>query len=183
MKPTGELLMACLSTTTLKRALLFFWAAWLTVVFLTNALDGLKALGLLAESWPLASGNYRFVAETTARYGSPGWLNGLLFFGVVAWEGLAAALFWRAGWMFRDNGGRGSGATRIAFAVSLGLWAAFLLADEVLIAYAVEATHLRLFTAQLVTLLAVELLPDLPPPAAGSADRDAEGPTSRSPAP
>jgi hypothetical protein len=42
---------------------------------------------------------------------------------------------------------------------SLGLWAAFLVADEVFIAYAVEATHLRLLTAQLATLLAVELLP------------------------
>jgi hypothetical protein len=47
--------------------------------------------------------------------------------------------------------------------VSLGLWAAFLVADEVFIAYPVEATHLRLFIAQLVTLLAVEVLPEEPP--------------------
>jgi hypothetical protein len=167
----------------LKRALLVFWAAWLSVVFLTNALDGLKALGLLAGSWPLASGNYRFLGETTARYGGPAWLNGVLFGGVVAWEALAAALFWRAGWRFRDGGGRGRGDARTAFAAGLGLWAAFLLADEVLIAYAVEATHLRLFAAQLVTLLAVELLPDRPPPSAGATGREAGGPGPRAPAP
>ena len=167
------------SAAALKRALLFFWAAWLTVVCVTNALDGLKALGLLAEAWPLASGNYRFLAETTARYGSPAWLNGLLFLGVVAWEAVAAALFWRAGWRSRDRKGPGGGAARAAFAAGLGLWAAFLLADEVLIAYPVEGTHLRLFTAQLVTLLVVELLPDESPRAAGPANGQAEGPGSR----
>src|SRR5207248_6842904 len=80
----------------LKRALLLFWAAWLSVVFATNVLDGCKAVGLLGEGWAFASGNYRFLAETTARYGTPAWLNGLLFLGVVCWEGAAALLFWLA---------------------------------------------------------------------------------------
>jgi hypothetical protein len=48
----------------------------------------------------------------------------------------------------------------VASAAGLSLWAAFVLADEVFIAYAVEAAHWRLFIAQLVTLLAVELLPE-----------------------
>jgi hypothetical protein len=43
---------------------------------------------------------------------------------------------------------------------SWAAWLAFALADEVFVAYAVEGAHLRLFTAQLVTLLAVELLPE-----------------------
>ena len=37
---------------------------------------------------------------------------------------------------------------------------AFLIADEICLAYALEATHLRLLTSQLVTLLAIELLPE-----------------------
>jgi hypothetical protein len=41
-----------------------------------------------------------------------------------------------------------------AFAAGLGLWAAFLLADEAFVAYALGGTHLRLFTAQMATLLA-----------------------------
>src|SRR5262249_12068348 len=72
--------------TFLKRGLLLFWAAWLTVVFTTNLLDAAKAAGLLSDSWAFASGNHRLLVETTARYGTPGWLNGLLFLGVICWE-------------------------------------------------------------------------------------------------
>ena len=48
----------------------------------------------------------------------------------------------------------------VAFTTALLLWGAFLVADEIFIAYALEATHLRLFVSQLVTLLAIELLPE-----------------------
>jgi hypothetical protein len=144
----------------LKRSLLLFWAVWLSIVFATNLLDGLKALGLLGESWAFASGNYRFLVETTARYGTPAWLNGLLFGSVVCWEGLAALLFWLALLTFR---GKGEGRKRPlswAFTVSLLLWGAFLIADEVFIAYGVAPAHWRPFTAQLATLLVVEVLPE-----------------------
>jgi hypothetical protein len=141
----------------LKRGLLLFWAAWLAVVFTTNLLDGAKAVGLLEENWAFASGNYRFLAETTARYGTPAWLSGLLFAGVVCWEGVAAVLFWLAWGRFS---GRGAGRRTLyaAFLASLSLWAAFLPADEVLIADAVEGTRLRLFPARLASPLALELL-------------------------
>jgi hypothetical protein len=144
------------NATTLKRGLLFVWAAWLTVVVATNVCDGARALGLLPESWAFASGNYDFLVKTTLRYAPPDWLNGLLFVGVVGWEAIACVLFWLAGLRF-SSGNRGT--ARTAFAVGLGLWAAFMLADEICIAYLVEGTHLRLFTAQLVSLLVVELLP------------------------
>ena len=149
------------SSILLKRCLLLFWPVWLTVVFTTNVLDGCKALGLLGQSWAFASGNCRFLEETTARYGTPAWLNGLLFVGVIGWEGAAAVLFWLAWLRFRENEER-AWLLYAAFTVSLTLWSAFLIADELFIAYAVEGTHLRLFTAQLATLLAVELLPDGP---------------------
>jgi hypothetical protein len=142
----------------MKRALLLFWAAWLSLVFTTNVLDGAKALGVLGESWAFASGNYAFLARTTARYGTPAWLNAVLFAGVVSWEGLAAGLFWLA-WRALAHR-RGRRLSHAAFAAGLSLWGAFILADEVFVAFAVEGTHWRLFTAQLATLLAVELLPD-----------------------
>jgi hypothetical protein len=146
----------------LKRLLLIGWAVWLSVVFATNLLDAGKALGLLPPNWAFASGNYQFLAETTARYGTPAWLNGVLFAGVIAWEGTAALLFWLACARFRGTGKPGGRVLYVAFIPSLSLWAAFLVADEVFIAYAVEATHLRLFTAQLATLLVIALLPEEP---------------------
>src|SRR6185312_6664361 len=78
----------------LKRCLLLFWSLWLSVVFLTNVLDGCKALRLLSDNWSFASDNYRFLAGTTARYGSPAWVNGVLFLGVIVWEGISTLLFW-----------------------------------------------------------------------------------------
>jgi hypothetical protein len=102
----------------------------------------------------------RLLVETTARYGTPAWLNGLLFVGIICWEGAAALLFWLALLKFR-----GKRPLHAAFATSLLLWGAFLIADEVFIAYAVAAAHWRLFTAQFATLLAVELLPEDTPPA------------------
>jgi hypothetical protein len=138
----------------LKRGLLLFWALWLSLVLVTNVLDGAKALGLLAESWTFASGNYAFLCRTTARHGTPEWVNRVLFAGVIAWEALAALLFWLAAWTYRGR------LLYPAFAVGLSLWAAFILADEVFVAYEVAGTHWRLFVAQLVTLLAIELLPD-----------------------
>jgi hypothetical protein len=143
----------------LKRLLLLFWAVWLTVVFLSNLADAGKGMGLLGESWAFASGNWKLIQETTARYGTPAAVNAVLFAGVILWEGVATVLFWRAGLSFR---GRDSArrAVYVAFTTSLLLWGAFLVADEVLVAYPVEGTHLRLFVAHLVTLLAVELLPE-----------------------
>jgi hypothetical protein len=143
----------------LKRGLLLFWALWLSLVCATNALDAAKAAGLLPEWWSLASGNYAFLVQTTARHGTPAWVNAVLFAGVIGWEVLAAALFWLAGWSFR-GGSRGRPAVYAASAAGVSLWATFILAEEVFIAYAVEATHWRLFTAQLATLLAIELLPE-----------------------
>jgi hypothetical protein len=144
----------------LKRILLLFWAVWLTIVFLTNLADAGKILGLLDESWAFASGNFKFIQETTARYGTPDFVNALLFAGVILWEGIAALLFWRAGCTFRGRASERK-PLYLAFTTSLLLWGAFLIVDEVFMAYAVAGTHLRLFVAHLVTLLAIELLPEV----------------------
>ena len=143
----------------LKRVLLGFWAVWLTIVFVTNLFDVGKAIGMLGDDWTFASGNYRFLTETTARHGTPSWLNGVLFAGVICWEALAAGLFVLVSFSFQ---GRESGLRLryCAFTVTLALWSAFIVADEIFIAYAVAGTHLRLFTVQLVTLLVIELLPE-----------------------
>jgi hypothetical protein len=113
----------------------------------------------MATSRAFASGNWKLIQETTARYRTPAAMNVVLFAGVILWEAVAAVLLWRAGWRFR---GRSSArkAVYLAFTTSLLLWGAFLVADEVFVAYPLESTHLRLLVAHLVALLAVELLPE-----------------------
>lgn len=142
----------------MKRMLLAFWALWATVVFTTNVLDGAKALGMLDDSWTFASGNYRFIEKTTARYDTPHWLNALLFAGVIVWEGTTTLLFWLACWRFGTP--RGRRFVNLAFTSGLGLWGAFLIADEIFIAYSLSGVHMRLLIAQLATLLVIELLPE-----------------------
>ncbi len=96
--------------------------------------------------------------EALALHGAEG-LATVLFAGVLAWQALCLAAHARAFALFPDPARRRPAVT-LAFAVSLALWAAFILADEALIAYATEAVHMRLFVAELVSLLALVLLPE-----------------------
>jgi hypothetical protein len=131
--------------------LLGFWALYFAIVALSNLTDLLASVHLLPAGWRWVSGNLAFIAASTGKLGVPAWLNPALLAGVIAWEVLAAVLFWQAA---REPGGRWLGP---AFAAGLGLWATFILLDEVLLIFetGVEATHLRLLIAQLLTLLVV----------------------------
>jgi hypothetical protein len=141
------------SGSVLKRTPLAGWALWWTVVLASNLTDAAKCAGLVGESWTFASGNYRSISDTTARYGPPAWVNGVLFGAVICWEALATLLFWHACWA-------GRAAAYAAFTVGLALWLAFLVAAEVCLAYGLEETHLRLFIARRATFLAIDLIPD-----------------------
>jgi hypothetical protein len=138
---------------TLKSGVLLFWAAWFTIVVLTNVFDILKASRVVPPGWTFASGNWELMVKVTGVHGTPVAVVAMLFLGVIVWEALAGFLFWRA-WA---AGGRGGVA---AFTVSLALWAAFTLADEIFIAYTLGPVHLRLFGLQLLSLLALRLLPE-----------------------
>jgi hypothetical protein len=133
--------------------LLGFWSLYFAIVALSNLADLLVHLRALPADWRWVSGNLAFIAASTAKSGAPAWLNPVLLAGVVGWEMLAAGLLWRAA---RDPGGRWLGP---AFLVSLGLWTTFILLDEILLIYetGVEATHLRLLIAQLLTLVVLRL--------------------------
>jgi hypothetical protein len=116
----------------IKRGILLFWALWLSIVCATNVFDALRALGVLPVSWSFASGNYALVAKVVGIHAVAGWLAGVLFLGVMIWEGSAAFLFWRAFHEFHGLSGPGLRTVHTAFTVSPALWAAFMLADEVL---------------------------------------------------
>ncbi len=147
---------------TLKCGFLLFWAGWFTLVLATNVCDGLKALGVLPVGWVFASGNFAFIGSVTAKFAVPAAVNSLFFLLVVLWQAAAAGLLWIAfARAISDERPDWAPATT-AFAVSLALWAAFIMADELFVAFetGVEGVHLRLFTAQLASLLAIHLLPD-----------------------
>jgi len=144
----------------LKQGIVCFWAIWLSVTFFANTFDGLKALKIMGEGWRFASGNYAFIVETTRKYSLPTWFAGLLFLGVVLWQGLSALLFWYAFSTLHGTPFPGLLVLDLAFLVSLALWASFMIADEIFMAYDAEATHMRIFIAQLLSLLILYLVPE-----------------------
>jgi hypothetical protein len=148
-----------ITLTTLKLGLLFFWTLWLSLVLLTNLFAGLKAASLLPERWKFASKNYQAIAEATATYSAPAWLPGILFAGVILWQGLAVFLFGQAAMSSLSAGSLDLAASTTAYVVSLGLWAAFMLADEVFKVYEGQSSHLLIFLGQLVTLVSLYVLP------------------------
>jgi hypothetical protein len=139
----------------IKLGILFFWAAYFTLVLASNAADALRTAGLVPATFPFVSGNYELIDSATRIYAIPAFGVAALFAGVLLWQLVASALFWQSFARFRrsDRPARDANA---AFAAGLGLWAAFILADEALIAYEVaglEATHVRLLATQLISLL------------------------------
>ena len=143
-----------------RRGLLFFWAAWTGIVVITNLTDAVKTLAILPDSWPLASGNYALLVKVTAIYQTPSWLTALFFCGVILWEAAATILYCRAALNHKRGAGTEMPEVAQEFGVSLGLWMAFMIADEALVAYRIENTHRSIFMAQLLTLLAIWLLRD-----------------------
>jgi hypothetical protein len=141
--------------------LLGFWALYFAIVTLSNLTDILANLHVLPAGWRWVSGNLAFMTASTGKLGVPVWINPILLAGVIAWQGLASFLFWRAAW---EPDGRWLGP---AFVVSLSLWASFVLLDEVLLIFE-TGTHLRLLIAELLTLVVLRI--GGPPWARGTPD-------------
>lgn len=142
-----------------KLGLISFWSLWLFIMFLTNLFEGLKLIRLVPPYWKFASQNFQAVAEATGVYHAPQWIPRFLFLGVLLWQCGTLALFGRAVIVSFAHGSSIAGPVNAAFASSLGLLAAFMIADEVFKQYDVERAHVLFFIAQLVTLLALHLLP------------------------
>jgi hypothetical protein len=142
----------------LKLAILAFWAAWFAIVFLTNLFGALKAAGTLSPDWKFASKNYEWVQKAVSVYSPPPWVAAFLFLGVLAWQFIAACAF---AWALQASVRLGSVAAApaaTAFAIGILLWAAFMIADEITLKYAMEQPHELLFIAQVACLLLVTLV-------------------------
>ena len=145
--------------TVFKLGLLLFWTLWLLVVFLTNVFEGLKLLRIVPPYWKFASQNFQAIAQATGTYQAPPWIPKMLFLGVLLWQCVALILFGRAVVSSWANWSLSIAPVYEAFGVSLGLLAAFMVADEIFKQYEVERAHVLFFAAQLVTLLAFYILP------------------------
>lgn len=151
-----------LNLITLKQGIILFWAVWLSLVLLLNFLDVAKNLKLLPETWKFNSGNFWFMQNVVKVYGTPNPLTWIMYISAIIWEVVAVYLLWAALGSFDPNNLR---LVNLAFMVNLALWAAFVVMDELFLAFLVPGfnimeTHRSLFTANLVSLMAIHLLPN-----------------------
>ena len=151
--------MNLLTLKAIKRGVIFFWAAWLSVVVATNIFNALKVLGVLPASFVFSSGNWEWIQQTMNPLGIPTAIQAVAFAGVIVWEALAAILYWRAFATYRGRPLVKEPALIAASAVNLALWAAFQVLDEVVLAFQPESVHRVLFANQLITLAVLYLLP------------------------
>jgi hypothetical protein len=143
----------------IKLGCLLFWFGWFSLACLSNLFDMINALYGLPAEWHFVSGNYVAVAKVISIYSLPDFCLNLLFSLDILIQAACALLFFLAAWAFWKQKELPT-LVNYAFGLSMGLWAAFILMDELFIAYAYEGTHLNLFAFELLTLLALhELTP------------------------
>jgi hypothetical protein len=146
----------------LARAILLFWAIWLSVVSASNAVDALQTAGVLAPGWRFVSGNFALVTESLSLYSVPPAWAAVLFWLVLLLELAASALFWRAALDPDPLAPHAQAKVLYPFLVSIGLFCAFLVFDEVLLVYRrfpnLETTHFAVLSALLLSLVLVRVL-------------------------
>jgi hypothetical protein len=139
----------------LQRGILLFWSLWFFIVCLTNLFDVLVTFQILPFDWPAVSNNYLLIEKSTSIYHFPHWMNDLLFFIIIAWEGICSILFFRAFLQFRPDHSQEDTILYEAFGAALALFCAFILACEVFVVYDIESAHLRILIALLASILFV----------------------------
>jgi hypothetical protein len=142
-----------------KLGLLLYWACWFSLACTTNLFDFLHAMGYLPAQWLFRSGNYTLLAGVINIYHMPSLILNLLFICDISVQGLSALLFFIAFFSFWMRAARPWRFINTAFALSIALWAVFLIMEEVFIAYRFEGTHSGLIVFETISLMALHLLP------------------------
>jgi hypothetical protein len=142
----------------IRTGLLLFWALYFSIIWLSNTTDALKALDLLPPTFRFVSGNYSMVSKVVGIYSSPVWLAGLMFAGVIIWEGVGAILFWKAVASTIRKPDSSLVSIYRAFGITIGLWATFIFSDEVFLAYefpGLSSTFFSLLIAELASFILI----------------------------
>jgi hypothetical protein len=138
-------------------ALVAFWALWFTIVWIMNILDALQVFCVLPEDWKAASGNYNIIAKHTDVYDAPEWLNRGMYLGVILWQGVVVIGLWIAFFGSLEAGALLLARVNFALGAGLFLFAAFLLADEILKIYDTAQQHMIIFIAVLSSLVLLHI--------------------------
>ena len=104
--------------------------------------------------------NYPALVTSLAQYDSPNWLPAVFFVGIIAWSLLSALAFIFAALTPAQPSQRWRERVNAAFIISLGLWFAFFISDQVVMMFDLEQNHMVQGGFQLLTSMAIHFLPD-----------------------
>lgn len=144
---------------TFKRLIVVFWAVWWLIAFLTDFIGVLKVTGVVNLPW-FKVGNYADILSTITPFHLPAWLAPILYGGIVIWSFASVVLFLRAAATSRQPLQRWQRHVDAAFIVSLGLWFAFFIADQIFLQFDLEQNHMVQGGFQLLCFIALYVLPD-----------------------
>lgn len=142
-----------------KKIIVLFWTLWWLIAFWTDIVGAFAHIGIINASWALDT-NYPFLVDALKMYHPPAWVPATLYILIIGWSLLAAAAFFWASvglakpdktWMLRAE---------MAFVISLTFWLAFFIADQAVMKFDLEENHMVQGGFQLITFLALYILPD-----------------------
>lgn len=144
---------------TIKLGCLLFWSMWFALACMTNLFDFMNIFTLIPPDWRFRSNNYMLLSQVLSVYDTQNWLLNFLFFCNTVVQGAVAIIFFGAVFLYAFKREPWF-YINLAFGLSMALWATYLVLEEVFIAYAFEATHMRLFMFEIIMLLMIHLLPE-----------------------
>jgi len=110
------------------KVILFFWAFYFSIIFITNSFDVLKHFGILPKWWKLTSGNYNFLVRVSSAYKLTNKSLIPMFIAVIAIELAAAIYFWKT---ILSSAKQISDLVYIPFSISLFMFGGFIIIDEI----------------------------------------------------
>lgn len=142
-----------------KKGLVIFWALWWLIALWTDIVGVLSHLGIIQASWAPDT-NFPFLVSSLAIYHSPVWLAWLFIIGILSWSFVSSAAFVMASFCSAGSKQVWLKWVNLAFVISLGFWLAFFLADQMVMKFDLEQNHMVQGGFELLTFLAIHLLPE-----------------------
>ncbi len=145
-----------ISNSLFKRIIVLFWGFWWFIAFLTDLLGGLEHLKLIDLSLNVDV-NYPFLVKSLTPFSPPQWIPVCLFILLSFWMLISCLLFF---WASVTSKTRWLRIANTAFVVSLSLWLALFIADQIIMNFELEANHMIQGGFQLLCFFALYLLPE-----------------------
>ncbi|TAK77028.1 MAG: hypothetical protein EPO11_03280 [Gammaproteobacteria bacterium] len=152
-------MMNCLTNECFKKLTIIFWMLWWLAAFWTDLSGGLAHLGVIQTTTWISDSNYPFLINSLQIYPLPTWLPPLFFIGIVVWLAISFFAFLWACFALGQPSTVWMSRARAAYILSLLLWMAFFLADQMIFKFDLEENHMVQGGFEFLCFLALYLLP------------------------